>query len=612
MKKKILLVSHEMTYTGAPQSLLRIADVLLNNGFEVDVWTLRDGPLIKEYTAKGTKVTVIDFPKKKEFCTKRLKNYDLVLANTLFCVEFVQFVQEHVRTVLYIREAQNIPWLMEKNSIDPNWLMDTKNIVCVSEYAKEFIQETYGLKNITVIHNFIDDCFLEQQEQSDDFVDFIVSGTVEPRKGQDVALKAFLSLPEGLRKKAKLHVVGSMPAWAADYHKMLKLETQEYVIYHGEYKDREKLYDLYRSMDVFLVVSTDESCSLVAMEAAMLGKPLLVTENTGAKYMVSEECILPTGDEKALGSSMEDCIRHPEKWNNVGRENRERYLLYANRKSYEKALLSYIGEVMEQEEIRLENKIKVSVVVPVYNVEQYLRQCMESLVNQTLKEIEIICVNDGSKDGSLAILQEYAQKDSRVKVISGDNHGYGHAMNTGIDAAEGEFLGIVEPDDYVDIHMFETLYKRAKATGVDIVKADFYRFYGEGKEQRNVYNSTARVAENYNRIYDPRKDKECFRFIMNTWSGIYRMDFLNKYHIRHNETPGASFQDNGFWFQGFCWAEKITFINKPLLYNRRDNPNSSVNNREKIYCANEEYAYMRQFLIRNPELEREFLPQFMM
>ncbi|MBO5176998.1 MAG: glycosyltransferase [Lachnospiraceae bacterium] len=612
MKKKILLASHEMTYTGAPQSLLRITDVLLNNGYEVDVWALCDGPLKKEYISKGVKVTVVAFPEKQEQYISKIKEYDLVIANTLFCAKFAWFAQQHVRTVLYIREAQNIPWLMEKNAIDPNWLVDAKNIVCVSEYAKEFIEVTYGLQNITVIHNFIDDYSAQEAASSDDIIDFIVSGTIEPRKGQDVAIKAFLCLPEELRKKAKLHIVGNMPVWAEDYHKRLQLGTHESVIYHGEYRDREKLYELYRNMDVFMVTSTDESCSLVALEAAMLGKPLLVTENTGAKYMVPEECVLPTGDEKTLSSSMEDCIRHPEKWSKFGKGNRERYLLYANRKSYEKALLSYIGEVMEKEEIISENKIKVSVVVPVYNVEQYLVQCMESLVNQTLQEIEIICVNDGSKDGSLDILREYEQKDHRVRVISGENHGYGHAMNTGIDAAKGEFLGIVEPDDYADLHMFETLYQRATATGVDIVKADFYRFFGEGDEQRNVYNSTARVPENYNHIINPKKDKECFRFIMNTWSGIYRMDFLNQYRIRHNETPGASFQDNGFWFQGFCRTEKITFINKPLLYNRRDNPNSSVNNREKIYCANEEYAYIRQFLRDNPELEKDFLPQFLM
>ena len=635
MNKRILLVSHEMTYTGAPQSLLRIADILIKNGYQVEVWILRFGKLKKEYEDKGIKVSLIDFPAKEKAYVKDLKQFDLVLANTIFCSEFAVFAQKYIKTVLYVREAQNLPWLMQQNHLETDWLIRAEHIVCVSEYAKQFIEETYGIQDIMVIHNFVDDDYEDEKnsQQEDDFIDFIVSGTVEQRKGQDVAIKAFMKLPQEMRKKAKLHIVGAMPAWAGEYHRTLQLGMQEHIIYHGEYKNRKKLYDMYKKMDIFMVTSIDESCSLVALEAAMLGKPLLVSENTGAKYMVTSECIVPTGNIDILCEKMQECICNIEQWKQKGIQNRERYLLYANRTSYENNFLSYIEKVMEKNKVknRLEEKniekqnkkeqkidskkgqiIKVSIIVPVYNVEQYLEQCLDSLVNQTLQEIEILCIDDGSTDQSLCILQKYEKQDRRIRVITGKNHGYGHAMNIGLDATKGEFIGIVEPDDYVDLQMFETLYQRAKATGVDIIKADFYRFYGDGEEQRNVYHNVARAYENYNRIINPKQEKECFRFIMNTWSGIYQTEFLKKYNIRHNETPGASFQDNGFWFAGFCQAEKIGFINKPLYYNRRDNPNSSVNNREKIYCANEEYGYMRNFLVEHPALEKEFLPQLMM
>ena len=119
---------------------------------------------------------------------------------------------------------------------------------------------------------------------------------------------------------------------------------------------------------------------------------------------------------------------------------------------------------------------KVSVVLPIYNVEQYLRECLDTVVNQTLKDIEIICVNDGSTDNSLKIIKEFAEKDSRIKIIDKDNSGYGHSMNVGIDAATGEYLGIVEPDDFVSLNMFEELAAVADRVKADIVKADFYRF----------------------------------------------------------------------------------------------------------------------------------------
>ena len=93
---------------------------------------------------------------------------------------------------------------------------------------------------------------------------------------------------------------------------------------------------------------------------------------------------------------------------------------------------------------------------------------------------------------------------------------------------------------------------------------------------------------------------------MNTWSGIYKRSFIEKYHIRHNTTPGASFQDNGFWFQTFIYAKRGMIIDKPYYMNRRDNPNSSVNNPEKVYCINVEYDHIKAILLKDPELWNRF------
>ena len=116
---------------------------------------------------------------------------------------------------------------------------------------------------------------------------------------------------------------------------------------------------------------------------------------------------------------------------------------------------------------------KVSIIVPTYNVEMYLDECLESLQRQTLKDIEIICVNDGSKDSSLEIIKRYAAGDSRFVVIDKENGGYGKAMNVGLDKATGEYIGIVEPDDFVPLYMYEDLYNVAAKNELDFVKADF-------------------------------------------------------------------------------------------------------------------------------------------
>lgn len=243
---------------------------------------------------------------------------------------------------------------------------------------------------------------------------------------------------------------------------------------------------------------------------------------------------------------------------------------------------------------------KVSVVIPIYNVAPYLKECLESVIHQTLKDIEIICVNDGSTDESLSIIKKFAENDKRIKIIDKINSGYGDSMNRGIDIAQGEYLGIVEPDDYIRLTMFEDLTAIADRNQADIVKADFYRFVHNG--QYDVIRKYIQLTQNekyYNTILDPTTEQEVFKFVMNTWSGIYRLSFLNQFHIRHNTTPGASFQDNGFWFKGFCLSHKVYFVDIPYYMNRRDNPNSSVKNPEKVYCANTEYAYIKNFLIQN-------------
>lgn len=249
---------------------------------------------------------------------------------------------------------------------------------------------------------------------------------------------------------------------------------------------------------------------------------------------------------------------------------------------------------------------KVSVVMPMYNQEKYIVECLNSVVSQSLKDLEIIVVNDGSTDRSLELVQRFAKNDSRIVIIDKPNTGYGNSMNLGIARATGEYIGIVETDDFIELNMYRDLYNVAKKFGnVDIVKADFCRFSSElGCLSRTVVKLSKNKSY-YNRVIKPLEEKEVFRFPMNTWSGIYRTEFLRKFNINHNETPGASYQDNGFWFQTFCMAEKVVFVDHTYYMNRRDNPNSSVYNPAKVYCVCDEYDYISKKLESNPEIKKE-------
>lgn len=250
---------------------------------------------------------------------------------------------------------------------------------------------------------------------------------------------------------------------------------------------------------------------------------------------------------------------------------------------------------------------KVSVILPIYNVQNYLRECLDSVTHQTLKDLEIICVNDGSTDSSLDIVKEYAAKDDRIIIITGPNGGYGKAMNKGLDRATGEYIGIVEPDDYVSLDMFGELYQIASEQNLDFVKADFYRFTRDasGKEELQ-YEHIDKSGTRYRQFLNPSLDPSTIRFTLNTWSGIYKRAFIESYHIRHHETPGASFQDNGFYFQTFIYAKRAMILDKPYYRNRRDNPNSSVKSKEKVYCMNIELDYVRDILMQDREIWERF------
>ena len=249
---------------------------------------------------------------------------------------------------------------------------------------------------------------------------------------------------------------------------------------------------------------------------------------------------------------------------------------------------------------------KVSVVLPSLNVKDYIRECLQSVADQTLTDIEIICVDAGSTDGTLEILKDFEEHDPRIKVIRSDKKSYGYQVNLGMDLASGEYFAIVETDDYIAPDMYETLYAIADKNKLDFVKADFNRFYGEGESRSFSYGSiTEKIF--YGRVLNPAKDPDVMQpDTIYSWAGIYRLDFLKKKAIRHNETPGASYQDNGFWFQTISQAQRVMFVNRPFYNLRRDNPNSSLHSRQKVYCICEEYDFIQIFLDRHPEIARVY------
>ncbi|MBO5262425.1 MAG: glycosyltransferase [Clostridia bacterium] len=248
---------------------------------------------------------------------------------------------------------------------------------------------------------------------------------------------------------------------------------------------------------------------------------------------------------------------------------------------------------------------KVSIVVPIYNVEKYLRQCLDSIAQQTLTDIEVICVNDGSKDSSLDIIMEYVNSDPRFKVIDKANSGYGHSMNMGFDMASGEYIGIVESDDYAELDMFEKLYNCAKENELDACKAGFFYYFSVPEEKNNPAPIASKAM--CRDVFCPttdfkslREQIDFFNIKPTIWSAIYRKDFIRENNIRFNETPGASFQDASFNFKVWALAKRVKLLEECFLHYRQDNENSSINSSGKVFCVCDEYAEMDRFLKERP------------
>lgn len=216
----------------------------------------------------------------------------------------------------------------------------------------------------------------------------------------------------------------------------------------------------------------------------------------------------------------------------------------------------------------------VTVILPSLNVVRYFEKCLKSVIDQSYKELEILCIDAGSTDGTLEILHNFLNSDSRIKLINSPVKSYGYQVNLGIKMAKGKYIEIVETDDYIEQDMIEKLVKLAESTGVDLVKCDICMFkdfnsHIQGEERRCL-------GENhyYKKILNKGELNEVQARDCNIWNGLYRKSFIEKYNIRCNETAGAAYQDIGFLIRVLNCAGSGYYIDE-LLYNYRTDRDES-------------------------------------
>lgn len=219
---------------------------------------------------------------------------------------------------------------------------------------------------------------------------------------------------------------------------------------------------------------------------------------------------------------------------------------------------------------------RISVVVPVYNVGAFLDQCLESISAQTARDIEIICLNDGSTDDSLAIMERHAAVDGRIVVVDKGNEGYGATCNRGFELATGEYLAIVEPDDYLRATMFEDLLAFADSFSqpVDIVKEAWFDVIGwdDPRNERVVPGYLYRRLKTTGEPQTIEAVPELLEGHPSIWSALYRRGFLEDNGIRFREYPGAGWADNPFLVDTLCRAKSIVYVDSMHYCYRNELP----------------------------------------
>lgn len=249
----------------------------------------------------------------------------------------------------------------------------------------------------------------------------------------------------------------------------------------------------------------------------------------------------------------------------------------------------------------------VSIVVPVYNEERHLKSCLDSLLNQSYENLEIICVNDGSTDNSLNILNEYSNKDSRIKIYTQSNSGASESRNNGLSKSNGKYILFVDGDDWIEKDAIKLLYENAENNDSELVLYNAIEEYPD-KQRKRIYPLNNKDIDWNNFSFDYNFNK---KLVLNTylviWTHFFRKSFLDKYNLQFKH---KLFEDNLFHIQVMIYAKRISYQPKILYHYRKENQYSLQNN---IAGTTESFVFfdilkeIEEFLVKTDKMDELLL-----
>jgi len=351
-----LIVLQELSVTGSSTVVLETAKAIRNKGGYPVIFSYVDGPYRKEFEKLNISVIVNNFAITDDFSFIHFaKNFDIIIANTVVVYPAIHMIQDLVPTIWYIHEAENIesffiPHFNNEALTLKDVLIGTNSHVYVaSEYSKNIVKKYNN--NVRLLKYGIDDLFLDNEIIIGDEIQFSIVGTIEERKAQDVFIQAIMLMPIEYQKKAIFNIIGNEDnekIFVSDLKKRSKHISN--IKWHGLITDQKDKLELFINTSLFVVISRDEPVSVVVIEAAMLGKPSIISENVGAKYMVEDGkngFIVKTGDSEHLKDTLMKIIDDPSILIGMGNESRKKYLQTSTLDIFQSNLIEAIKDIIE-------------------------------------------------------------------------------------------------------------------------------------------------------------------------------------------------------------------------------------------------------------------------
>ena len=445
---KVLLIGHEISLTGAPISLYLIAKSLLNAGYFVDMWVFNTRKEISNlYNDLNLNVYYVpreasNFSDVKSY----LHNYNFIFLNTAVTYSYAKvcYLNELPHCWMIREDINMLSDYAEKFKCKELMFNDSSNIVCVSEYSRDQCHSILDISKVGILHNCVDDIYgkLPIKKEGKERV-FTICGLLSKRKGIDICISAFLRI--SIKYNWKLNIIGKISGNSDELFNTLMELVQNYknITWYEEIFGDEK-WNLFNSTDVFLVPSLSESCSRIVLEAAMLAKPVIISENVGAKYLVKNpNFIVKTGNINSLQNAIEYSINLSyQELEKIGKDLRDEYLrtstldvfsknvleiveakavpntdtiaysnydiasLFSKRKYFiddenlyfDKISISNLLVNKDSINVSSNNQDPIFVIVPVYNGLFHVKKLLPSLIKNTIGNYKVIIINDCSPD----------------------------------------------------------------------------------------------------------------------------------------------------------------------------------------------------------------------